>query len=108
MIAQVSFGEVAKVLIAGATFIPLAVGLGYALSRFGVTARDAKGALRKGPCALIALCIGLLVFAHAMAIWFLAPSAFHPAMNAFYATGSVIMVMATRAKPSATIGRSHS
>jgi protein-S-isoprenylcysteine O-methyltransferase Ste14 len=98
MIAQVSFAEVTKVLIAGATFIPLALVLGYALSRFGLTIRDSRGALRKGPCALIVLSLSVLVFAHAMAVWFIAPSAFHPAMNGFYLVGGVLATRATRTK----------
>jgi len=102
MIAHVSFPEVARMLIAGATFLPFAVLLGLGLSRFGVTARDSEGALRRGPCAVIALCFGILIFAHAMAIWFLAPSAFHPAMSAFYGVGGVIATTTTRARSTAS------
>ena len=102
MISQVSFGEVTKVLIAGATFIPLAVVLGYACSRFGLTIRDSSGTLRKGPCALFALAFAVLVFVHAMVVWLILPSAFHPAMNVFYMTGGLIATRVTCIKRTST------
>ena len=108
MVAHVAFGEVASILIAGATFIPLAIALRFGLSQFGLTTRDSKGSLRKGPSAIIALCYGALVFAHMMAIWFVAPNAFHPVLAIFYGTSSGLMGLTTRAKSTVAMLRSRS
>jgi hypothetical protein len=95
MIALVSFGEVVKVLLAGATFLPLAYALAWGLARAGITARDARGDLRPGPCVWIALSCGALVFVHALALWSFAPGTIHPVLNVFYFAGSLIAWSAT-------------
>ena len=97
MAAHVSFVEAAKVLAAGASFLPLAWGLGFALARWRVTARDSSGRLRAGSLALIALCFAVLVGAHALALLWL--DVFHPAVTSFYAAGAAIAPILTRAKP---------
>jgi hypothetical protein len=97
MLERVSAGEVLPILIAGATFLPLAIVLGHVLAARGIAARDARGRVNWRHAGVIVAAFTVLVATHVMVLLWL--DGYHPAVNTFYVVSGALLSSISRAKP---------